>query len=66
MSNAGRVWLLGAVLSGLAGPAGAVVYHVSASAACPGSGTAAAPYCAMASAAAVAAPGDVVQVAAGV
>jgi parallel beta-helix repeat protein len=66
MSGVGRGLLLGVLALGLAGPAAAVVHQVNAAAACPGSGTTSAPYCAIASAAAVAAPGDVVNVAAGI
>jgi PKD repeat protein len=54
------------LLIGLAGPAAAAVYEVNAAAACPGAGTALAPFCSIGSAAAVAAPGDVVNVARGV
>jgi parallel beta-helix repeat protein len=66
MSSFGRGLLLGALVIGLSSPALAVVYQVNAAAACPGSGTTLAPYCAIASAASVAAPGDVVNVAAGI
>jgi hypothetical protein len=66
MSSAGRVFLFGALLVALSSPASAVVYQVNAAAACPGSGTLLAPYCTIASAAAVAAPGDVINVAAGI
>jgi len=65
MSKLGRGLVLGTLL-GLAGPAVAVVHEVNASAPCPGSGTSAAAYCTIAAAAAVAAPGDVVNVAAGI
>jgi nitrous oxidase accessory protein NosD len=66
MSSAGRVFFLGALLVAVSNPAAAVVYEVNAAAACPGSGSALAPFCTIASAAAVAAPGDVVNVAAGI
>jgi hypothetical protein len=65
MSIVGRVVLVGLLGTGLASPAVATVYYVRASAPCPGSGTALSPFCAIGSAAAVAAPGDTVQVAAG-
>jgi PKD repeat protein len=54
------------LLIGLATPAAATLYEVDAAAACPGAGTALAPYCSIANAAAAAAAGDVIQVAAGV
>jgi hypothetical protein len=60
------VFFCGALLVAASNPAAAVVYEVNAAAACPGSGTALAPYCTIANAAAVAAPGDVVNVAAGI
>ncbi len=66
MSGAVRAFAMGLLCVGLAGPAAALVYQVNAAAACPGSGTALAPYCAIGSAAAIAAPGDTVNVAAGV
>jgi len=62
----GRSLLLGAWLIGIAGPVAAVVHEVDAAASCPGSGTSAAPYCTIGAAAAVAVPGDVVNVAAGI
>ena len=66
MSSFGRGLLLGALWMGLASPVAAVTYQVNAAAACPGSGTALAPYCSIGNAAAVAAPGDLVNVAAGI
>jgi hypothetical protein len=67
MSSAGRGLFFGALLAALSGPAAAAVYEVNAAAACPGSGTLAAPYCTIGGAAAVAtAPGDVINVAAGI
>ncbi|MGH7286411.1 MAG: right-handed parallel beta-helix repeat-containing protein [Myxococcota bacterium] len=66
MSAAGRAFAMGVLCMGLASPATAVVYRVNAAAACPGSGTALAPFCAIGSAAAIAAPGDTVNVAAGI
>lgn len=66
MSVAGRAFAMGVLCMGLAGPAAAVVHEVNAAAACPGSGTALAPYCAIGSAAAIAAAGDTVNVAAGI
>jgi parallel beta-helix repeat protein len=66
MSSFGRGLLLGALWMGLASPVAAVTYQVNAAAACPGSGTALAPYCSIGNAAAVAAPGDFVYVVAGI
>src|SRR5262245_48265701 len=66
MTGFGRMLLLGALVVGLASPALAVTYQVNAAAACPGSGTAAAPYCTIGNAAAVAVAGDVIQVAGGI
>jgi hypothetical protein len=66
MSSAGRVIWSVALSFLLASPAAALVYQVNASAACPGSGTAGSPFCAISSAAAIAAPGDVVNVAGGI
>ena len=66
MLSARRVLFFGALSVGLSSPAAATVYEVNAAAACPGSGTALAPYCAIGSAAAVAAAGDTVNVAAGI
>src|SRR5262245_6120017 len=66
MSGAGRAWVGWALWFGLASPAAAIVYVVNAGAACPGSGTTSAPFCAIRSAAAIAAPGDTVDVAAGI
>lgn len=66
MSGAGRVICFAAAWLLLASPATALVYEVNASAACPGSGTAASPFCAIGSAAAIAAAGDVVNVASGI
>jgi parallel beta-helix repeat protein len=65
MSSTARVLLGAALWLGLASPAAATIWEVDAEAECPGSGTAAAPYCAISSAAAVAAPGDLVNVAPG-
>ena len=50
---------------GVGAPATATVFEVNAGAACPGSGTPAAPFCTIGQAAAVAAPGDTVNVAPG-
>ena len=66
MSSFGRGLLLGVLWMGLASPVAAVTYQVNAAAACPGSGTALAPYCSIGNAAAVAALGDAVNVAAGI
>jgi len=66
MSRGARALVLGTLLIGLSSPAAAIVYVVNAASACPGSGTALAPYCAIGSAAAIAAPGDTVNVAAGI
>ena len=51
---------------GIGSVAGATVYEVNAGAACPGAGTPAAPFCSIGQGAAVAAPGDTVNVAPGV
>src|SRR5512145_881763 len=66
MSSAGRSLCFGVLFVALSSPAAAIVYEVNAAAACPGSGTALAPYCSIGSAAAVAAAGDVINVAAGI
>jgi hypothetical protein len=67
MSSARRGFFFGALIAALASPAAATVYEVNAAAACPGSGTLTAPYCTIGGAAAVAtAPGDVINVAAGI
>jgi hypothetical protein len=55
-----------AVSLGLAVASNAVIYQVDDGAVCPGAGTPAAPFCEIGSAAAVAAPGDTVNVAPGV
>ena len=64
-----NVWLPAVLAFGLClgagAPAGAVVFEVNAGAACPGAGTPAAPFCTIGQAAAVAAPGDTVNVAPG-
>jgi hypothetical protein len=66
MSSFGRVLFLAALAVGLSSPALAVTYQVNAAAACPGSGTTLAPYCTIGNAAALAAAGDIVNVAAGI
>jgi parallel beta-helix repeat protein len=65
MSSVKWAFVLG-VWMGLASPAAATVHEVNAAAACPGSGTVAAPFCSIGQAAAVASAGDVVKVAAGI